>query len=172
MKKLSIVVAVLLVIAALAYSQRGTIAKRIMSRGVDMVMGADTLAELGDGLHVTICGAGGPMPDIKRSGACVAIVAGQKIFLVDTGTNGVRNLGRLRYPLGKVAAVLLTHFHTDHIDGLGETATLRWVSVANTRPLPVIGPEGVTQVVAGFNEAYELDAGYRHDHHGDSVTQG
>ena len=58
MKKLSIVVAVLLVIAAFAYSQRGTIAKRIMSRGVDMVMGTDTLAELGDGLHVTICGAG------------------------------------------------------------------------------------------------------------------
>jgi ribonuclease Z len=110
------------------------------------------------------------MPDAKRSGACVAIVAGQNIFLVDTGTNGARNLGRMRYPLGQVAAVLLTHFHSDHIDGLGEAATLRWVSAANTQPLPVIGPEGVGKVVAGFNEAYELDAGYRYTHHGETVA--
>lgn len=170
MRKLSIILIILLAVTALTYSQRGTIAKRIMARGVDMVMGTDTLAELGDGLHVAICGAGGPMPDIKRSGACVAIVAGEKIFLVDTGTNGVRNLGRMRYPIGSVAAVLLTHFHSDHIDGLGEVATLRWVSVANTSPLPVIGPEGVNQVVAGFNDAYELDTGYRHAHHGDVVA--
>ena len=170
MRKLTITLVVLLALAVLAYSQRTTIAKRIMSRGVDMVMGTDTLAELGEGLHVAICGAGGPMPDIKRSGACVAIVAGEKIFLVDTGTNGVRSLGRMRYPVGSIAAVLLTHFHSDHIDGLGEVATLRWVSVANASPLPVIGPQGVNQVVAGFNDAYELDTGYRHAHHGDTVA--
>jgi ribonuclease Z len=170
MRKLAIIAVVLLIIAALAYSQRANIAKRIMSQGVEMAMGADTLAELGDGLHITVCGAGGPMPDIKRSGACVAIVAGDRIFMVDTGTNGVRNLARLRYPLGSIAAVLLTHFHSDHIDGLGEVATLRWVSVANTRPLPVIGPEGVAEVVAGFNAAYEQDTGYRYAHHGATVA--
>ena len=170
MRKFTIILLALLLVAALAYLQRGTIAQRIMSRGVDMVMNTDTLAELGDGLHLAICGAGGPMPDSKRSGPCVAIVAGEKIFMVDTGTNGVRNLARMRYPLGQVAAVLLTHFHSDHIDGLGEVATLRWVSAANTSPLPVIGPQGVTQVVAGFNESYELDTGYRNAHHGDVVA--
>jgi len=170
MRKLTISVVVLMVLAAVVYSQRGNIGKRIMNRGVDIAMQSDTLAELGEGLHVAICGAGGPMPDIKRSGACVAIVAGQRIFMVDTGTNGVRNLARMRYPLGQVTAVLLTHFHSDHIDGLGEVATLRWVSAANTKPLPVIGPQGVTQVVAGFNEAYELDTGYRNAHHGDTVA--
>ncbi len=170
MRKLTITLLVIALAATLAYSQRATIAKRIMTRGIDHTMSTDTLAGLGEGLHLTICGAGGPMPDIKRSGACVAIVAGDRIFMVDTGTNGVRNLGRMRYPLGKVAAVLLTHFHSDHIDGLGEVATLRWVSAANTRPLPVIGPRGVTQVVAGFDDAYEQDSGYRNAHHGDTVA--
>lgn len=170
MRKLTIALLVLVLAGALAYSQRATIAKRIMSRGIEMAMAQDTLGELGDGLHMTICGAGGPMPDIKRSGACVAIIAGDRIFLVDTGTNGMRNLARMRYPVGNVTAVLLTHFHSDHMDGLGETATLRWVSVGNTSPLPVIGPQGVSQVVAGFNNAYELDTGYRHDHHGDTVA--
>ncbi len=170
MRKLMIIMTALLVLAGLVYSQRGVIGKRIMSQGVDMAMQNDTLAELGEGLHVAVCGAGGPMPDIKRSGACIAIVAGQKIIMVDTGTNGVRNLGRMRYPPGKIAAVLLTHFHSDHIDGLGEVATLRWVSAGHTRPLPIIGPQGVTKVVAGFNQAYELDTGYRNAHHGDSVA--
>jgi ribonuclease Z len=170
MRKLTITVLVIVVLALLAYSQRADIAKRIMSRGVEVAMANNTLAELGDGLHLAICGAGGPMPDIKRSGACVAVVAGDRIFLVDTGTNGLRSLARMRYPLGNVAAVLLTHFHSDHIDGLGETATLRWVSAANTSPLPVIGPQGVTEVVGGFNTAYELDTVYRHEHHGDLVA--
>lgn len=170
MRKLTITALVILVVALLAYTQRSAIAKRIMSRGLETVMSNDTLAELGDGLHMAICGAGGPMPDIKRSGACVAIIAGDRIFLVDTGTNGIRNLARMRYPLGSVTAVLLTHFHSDHIDGLGEVATLRWVSAANTAPLPVIGPQGVSEVVAGFNAAYKLDTGYRHAHHGDTVA--
>tara|TARA_R110001592_G_scaffold363323_1_gene684023 strand:- start:124047 stop:125117 length:1071 start_codon:yes stop_codon:yes gene_type:complete len=170
MRKFTIALLVAVILAVLVYTQRSVIAKRIMSRGVETVMASDTLTQLGDGLHLAICGAGGPMPDIKRSGACVAIIAGDKIFLVDTGTNGVRNLARMRYPLGNVTAVLLTHFHSDHIDGLGEVATLRWVSAGNTRPLPVIGPQGVGRVVAGFNTAYEMDTGYRHDHHGDTVA--
>ena len=66
--------------------------------------------------------------------------------------------------------LLLTHFHSDHIDGLGELATVRWVQGGNTEPLPVIGPTGVEQVVGGFDAAYAQDAVYRNDHHGDRVA--
>jgi ribonuclease Z len=133
-------------------------------------MTQDTLGDLGPGLHLTLCGAGGPMPSATRSGACVAIAAGDKLFVVDAGTNGVRNLGQMRYPLGKIEAVFLTHFHSDHIDGLGELATLRWVQGSWQTPLPVIGPQGVEDVVAGFNAAYAQDAVYRNVHHGDAVV--
>ncbi len=74
------------------------------------------------------------------------------------------------YQPAEIEAVFLTHFHSDHIDGLGETATIRWASGANTSPLPVYGPEGVEQVVDGFNTAYAFDVVYRHDHHGDTVA--
>jgi len=57
------------------------------------------------------------------------------------------------------AAVFLTHFHSDHIDGLGEVATLRWVGNGNKSPLPVFGPPSVERVVNGFNAAYACDAG-------------
>lgn len=170
MQKLVILVALIAVIGILGYSQRATIAQGIMAKGLEARMSADIISGLDDGLHLALCGAGGPMPAPKASGPCVAVVAGQKLFVVDAGTDGVRNLARMGYPAGEVEAVFLTHFHSDHIDGLGELATIRWVSVGNTRPLPVYGPEGVEQVVEGFDRAYAQDALYRHEHHGDTVA--
>jgi ribonuclease Z len=169
-KKSIIALAVIAIIAVVAYSQRATLSMRIMARGMEVAMNTDPLAELEDGLHVTLCGAGGPLPDPKRSGACVAVVAGQQLFVVDAGTNGARNLARMRYPIGRINTLLLTHFHSDHIDGMGELATLRWVQAGNTQALPVIGPEGVEKVVEGFNSAYAQDSVYRHEHHGDTVA--
>lgn len=170
MKKSVITLAIIALIAVLAYSQRATIASRLMAKGLETRMGADVISSMEDGLHLALCGAGGPLPAPNASGPCVAVVAGKRLFVVDAGTDGLRNLTRMGYQPGSIEAVFLTHFHSDHIDGLGEMATIRWVSAANTRPLAVYGPEGVQEVVDGFNKAYKLDAGYRHDHHGDTVA--
>ena len=90
-------------------------------------------------------------------------------FLVDSGTNGPRNLNPLGYPAGRVSGVFLSHFHSDHIDGLGELATFRWSTGNKLTPLPVWS-EGVEQVVASFNAAYSQDFIYRNAHHGDNVA--
>ncbi len=170
MKKLLTIASILAVVFFVAYSQRATIAGRLMERGLEARMGADKVAALEDGLHLALCGAGGPMPAPNASGPCVAVVAGKQLFVVDSGTDGPRNLGRMGYPVGKVEAVFLTHFHSDHIDGLGELSTLRWAAGDNTSPLPVYGPQGVEKVVDGFNAAYSQDFVYRHEHHGDTVA--
>jgi len=170
MKKLLVLVIVFVVIGLAAFSQRANIAARVLERGLAARMGADTVAGLPDGLHLALCGAGGPLPAPDASGPCVAVVAGKRLFVVDAGTDGARNLNRMGYRPGGIEAVFLTHFHSDHIDGLGELATLRWVGAGNTAPLPVYGPPGVAQVVDGFNAAYGQDVGYRHAHHGDAVA--
>ncbi len=170
MKKSTILLGVLVALAVLVYSQRTALLERMMARGMEARMSANVMDDFQDGLHLALCGAGGPMPAPHASGPCVAVVAGNRLFVVDAGTDGVRNLGRMSYPVGNIEAVFLTHFHSDHIDGLGELATLRWVTAANTRPLPVYGPEGVQQVVEGFDGSYAQDVGYRHDHHGDTVA--
>ncbi|MGI9286688.1 MAG: MBL fold metallo-hydrolase [Pseudomonadales bacterium] len=169
-RKITVPLLILVLLAALIYVMRGSLAVSVMERAISKRMGADARDELPSGLNVGVCGAGGPLPDPQRSGACIVVMAGETMLLVDSGTNGARNLNRMGIPIGDVDAVLLTHFHSDHIDGLGETGTLRWVSQANTSPLPVIGPEGVEPVVAGFNLAYEQDTGYRQAHHGDIVA--
>jgi ribonuclease Z len=170
MKKSITILAVIAILGALVYSQRTTIVKRMMVKGLESRMDSDIINNFEDGLHLALCGAGGPMPGPNASGPCVAVVAGKRLFVVDAGTDGLRNLGRMGYAAGSIEAVFLTHFHSDHIDGLGELATIRWVSAANTSPLPVYGPEGVQQVVDGFDTAYAGDVGYRHDHHGDTVA--
>jgi ribonuclease Z len=110
------------------------------------------------------------MPDPQRSGPCVAVIAGKRLFVIDTGSGSARTLARMRFSPGLVERVLLTHFHSDHIDGLGEMMLQRWVNGAHREPLPVHGPEGVQGVVDGFNAAYGLDKGYRIAHHGEEIV--
>jgi ribonuclease Z len=170
MKKAVTVLAILVAVAVIAYNQRATIASRLLEKGLESRMGADIVAELEDGLHLALCGAGGPLPAPNASGPCVAVVAGKQLFMVDAGTDGPRNLARMGYQPGTVRGVFLTHFHSDHIDGLGEISTIRWAGGDNATPLPVYGPRGVEQVVDGFNAAYAQDFTYRHEHHGDLVA--
>ncbi len=170
MNKVTVALLVIAVVGLIGYSQRATIAARIMERGLELRLFADRLDELEDGLHLALCGAGGPLPAPKASGPCVAVVAGKRLFVVDVGTDSPRNLGRMSFQAGSVEAVFLTHFHSDHIDGLGELATIRWAGGDNTRPLPVHGPEGIERVVEGFNMAYDQDFFYRNEHHGDAVA--
>jgi ribonuclease Z len=164
----------LLAIAVLAggagYVFRGEIALALMQRTLERNMSTDAIAELPDGLHVGLCGAGAPMPSADRSGPCVVVIAGKRMFVVDAGTGGVRTLARMGLAPGSVERVLLTHFHSDHIDGLGEMMLQRWVGAANASPLPVHGPGGVEAVVEGFNMAYANDKGYRVAHHGEAVA--
>lgn len=166
MKKPYIAGIVTLLLALTVYSQRGPIMLKILPGALDKAMAGQSFADLPDGLHISLCGAGGPMPSTNRSGPCVAVIAGEQLFIVDAGTNGARNLGRMGIDQGNIEALFLTHFHSDHIDGLGEMAMLRWVTGNSSSPLPVYGPEGVADVVAGFNLAYSQDAKHRTDHHG------
>lgn len=168
--KKSLALISLLVVIAVIYSQRATLVVKLIERVAEQRMGLDATASLPDGLSVVLCGAGGPLPDPKRSGPCVAVIAGKTLVVVDAGTGGSRNLAAMQIPQGNIDALFLTHFHSDHIDGLGELAMMRWVNAANTTPLPVIGPSGLQAVIDGFNQAYGSDAVYRNAHHTDMVA--
>jgi len=170
MSKGRIALLVLLLAGLGLFALRGPIALRMMDRALARNLAADPIAELPDGLHVLLCGAGGPLPDSVRSGPCAAVIAGRTLVVVDAGTGGARNLQRTGFAPGRLEAVFLTHFHSDHIDGLGEMAMLRWTGAAHDTPLPVYGPAGVEEVVGGFGEAYRQDAVYRTAHHGPAVA--
>jgi ribonuclease Z len=168
MKKSISYVAALFIISFL--SGCSSIVTYFMPMAAKHAVADNLMASLPDGLHLVLCGAGSPLPDPQRSGPCVAIIAGKLLFVVDAGTGGARNMLRMHVQAGGIAAVFITHFHSDHIDGLGELGMLRWIGGANRTRLPVYGPPGVEQVVAGFNQAYLADAAYRTAHHGIEVA--
>ena len=149
---------------------REPLALRLMERGLRANMQANLLDELPDGLHLVLCGAGSPLPDVERGGPCAAVIAGRRLFVVDAGAGAARTMARLRLPPGEIEAILLTHFHSDHLDGLGELLLQRWIGSASQTPTPVHGPEGVEQVVAGFALAYAQDSTYRTAHHGPGIA--
>lgn len=162
----------LVVIIALAvlFIFRRPIAVNLVKHQLHDKLAHTWFKQLPDGLDVLLCGAGGPMPDPQRSGPCTVVVAGSHVFVVDAGPGSVGNLMRSGIPVGQVEAVFLTHFHSDHIGDLGELMLQRWINGTPHQPLPVYGPTGVTQVVAGFNQAYQLDDGYRTAHHGPAIA--
>jgi ribonuclease Z len=166
---LAALVLVLLATGA-AWTLRDRLALAAMSRVYRQAFAGRALQELPDGLHVGLCGSGAPMPDPTRAGPCLAVVAGRRLFVIDSGPGSTRNLALMNLPPAQVEAVFLTHFHSDHIGDLGELMLQRWAGGAAVRPLDVYGPTGVDQVVRGFEAAYALDRGYRIAHHGPGVV--
>lgn len=115
-------------------------------------------------MHVVLCGTGSPLPDATRASACTAVIAGGQMVVIDVGPGSWRKLALANLPQQALRAVLLTHFHSDHIGELGEATTQSWIA-GRKQPLPVYGPPGVERVVAGFAQAYAQDVDYRVAHH-------
>ncbi|MEQ1641668.1 MAG: MBL fold metallo-hydrolase [Novosphingobium sp.] len=171
-RKLGIAAAVLALAAGLLFLfGRGWLAERAFQSALDNTVGVDQSAKLEDGLHVYVCGSGSPMPDAERAGPCLAVLAGNQAFVFDAGSGSIRKLGRMGFPMPKLQAAFLTHLHSDHIDGLGELLLQAWVAGGRSAPLPVYGPAGTDQVIAGLNSTYTIDQGYRVAHHGPNVVQ-
>lgn len=152
-------------IAAVLFVFQRQIATAVLQTVAHKNVGRNVLPDLPDGLHVGLCGTGSPFPDPSRAGPCTAVIAGERLFVVDTGEGSARNLGYMGLPASKIEAILLTHFHSDHIDGMGPFLLQRWGLGTFETPTPVYGPPGVETVVDGFRAAYVLDFGYRVAHH-------
>ncbi|MEK6807077.1 MAG: MBL fold metallo-hydrolase [Pseudomonadota bacterium] len=118
-----------------------------------------------DALRLLVCGSSSPFPSDERARPCLAVIAGGKFYVVDTGPGSWNRMALLRIPGERIGGVMFTHFHSDHVGDLGEFNMQTWVA-GRDAPLQVYGPAGIERLVAGFREAYALDTGYRIAHHG------
>jgi ribonuclease Z len=162
-------VAIIVVLSALAFIFQ----KQILTVAATKIIQqrfANQSQKFNEGLYAGLAGSGAPFADNNRAGPCIVVEAGNHLYIVDTGEGSARNVALMGFDIGKTEAILLTHFHSDHIADLGEFMLQRWAGGSNAKPVDVIGPEGVEKVVEGFNRAYELDAGYRVAHHGPEIV--
>ena len=122
-------------------------------------------------LKVTLLGTGSPMPSPDRAGPATLISAGEgpegEHYLVDAGRGVLMRLAASGLGAPNLAAVLITHLHSDHITDLNDVITTRWVMTFEETPLTIVGPVGTKSVVDHLLASLEPDIEYRIAHHQD-----
>jgi len=124
---------------------------------------SDTSALQDGGLHVVLGGTGTLSTD-ERAGSSVAVMAAGEVLVFDVGPGSTRVLGSSGVPLSEVSHVFVTHMHSDHFGDLGEL-TIASEILGRDEALTVHGPEGVEELVEGFEVAYALDHAHRSAQH-------
>ncbi len=109
---------------------------------------------------VTLLGTGVPVPSPDRFGNSTLVEAGDQKLLIDAGRGAAIRLFQLKVPLGRLDALFLTHYHSDHTSGIPDVWLTGWLeSFFGTRrtPLRVIGPTGAKRLMSKLAEAYDAD---------------
>jgi ribonuclease Z len=120
-------------------------------------------------MRITLLGTGSPIPDARRAGPSTLVTADGLSVLVDCGRGVLMRLVAAGVLPPMLDGVLITHLHSDHITDLGDVITTRWVMSPMPRPLTIIGPPGLREVVDATLASLAPDIRYRIDHHDDIV---
>lgn len=151
--------AVVAVGGAVAYLNREWIIERVIRNQL-----ADTADYLFPGdpeqFRVLLCGTGSPEPSAAKAQACTVVAVGGKVFVFDVGEGATKSLVDSDVSLSDIERVFITHFHSDHFNGLGTLINQSW-TWGRAQPLDVMGPVGTGDVISALSSAYTLDNGYR-----------
>ena len=109
---------------------------------------------------VTLLGTGTPIPVPDRFGPSTLVEAGEQKLLIDAGRGATIRLYQLGVPIGRIDALLLTHYHSDHTVGIPDIWLTGWLQShfgTRTEPFRVIGPTGAKAFMSNLEKAYAAD---------------
>lgn len=115
-------------------------------------------------MRVTLLGTGTPNPTLDRFGPSTLVQAGGLNLLFDAGRGNTVRLWQLKVPLGKIDQVFLTHFHSDHVNGLSDLWMTGWlppVYAGRKTPLGITGPTGLKALTDGLTAAFANNTAVR-----------
>ena len=87
---------------------------------------------------VTITGSGIPMPSPGRAGAGALVRHDDTLIQVDAGPATLFRLTEAEIDITGLAALVITHHHSDHLMGIPELVLTRWIR-NGARPCPALG---------------------------------
>ncbi len=119
-----------------------------------------------DAMLVTLLGTGSPVPRADRYSMSTLIQAGGLNLVFDAGRGCTIRLNQVGVALGKVDAVFITHFHSDHLNGLPDLWMTSYLPPSfgrRTRPLDIYGPPGIGHIAATMRAAFADDVRIRLD---------
>lgn len=138
--------------------------RSVLRCGIAGVLAACALAlpaAAADGpFRVTLLGTGTPVPSAERFGFSTLIEAGDQKLVFDFGRGVTIRLAQLRIPFGKINAHFLTHFHSDHLNGLPDLWLTGWLRPPygqRNQRFAFYGPPGIAKLAKGLTEAFSRD---------------
>jgi len=137
--------------------------------GVTPANGAETpvpTAVSPDAMVVTLLGTGSPVPRPDRYGMSTLVQAGGLNLVFDAGRGCTIRLNQAGVALGKVDALFITHFHSDHLNGLPDLWMTGYLSPSfgrRTQALDMYGPRGIGRMAATMRDTFGDDIRIRMD---------
>ena len=112
-----------------------------------------------DEMRVTLLGTGSPVPSDERYGTSTLVQAGDLNLVFDAGRGASIRTSQAGTPAGQIDGVFITHFHSDHVNGLSDLWLTGFLPAFGGRDgtFDVYGPTGVEDLVAGIREAHSDD---------------
>jgi ribonuclease Z len=113
---------------------------------------------------VTLLGTASPSPRPTRFGPSTLVQAGGQTLLFDAGRGVPIRMGQIKVPIGKIDALFITHYHSDHVSGIPDVWLTGWLGPVFGRrktPFHVIGPTGAKNLMTNLQKAYALDVSIR-----------
>src|SRR4051794_21949155 len=109
---------------------------------------------------VTLLGTASPSPRPTRFGPSTLVEAGDQKLLFDAGRGVPIRMWQIKVPMGKLDALFITHFHSDHVSGIPDLWLTGWLGPEFGRraaPFRVIGPIGTKALMENIEKTYALD---------------
>ena len=95
-------------------------------------------------MTITITGSGIPMPSPGRAGAGALLRHDDTLVQADAGPATLFRLTEAGVDITRLAALVITHHHSDHLLGIPELVLTRWIrnGVRPCEALPIYCPDG------------------------------
>jgi ribonuclease BN (tRNA processing enzyme) len=103
-------------------------------------------------MQVQFIGCGDALGSGGRYNTCFHVTGERVNFLIDCGASSLPALKRLKIVRDDIDLILITHFHGDHFGGLPFLLLDAQFS-RRTRPLLIVGPQGIERRLTQLSEA-------------------
>ncbi|MEW6350807.1 MAG: ribonuclease Z [Thermodesulfobacteriota bacterium] len=107
-------------------------------------------------MEITVLGSGTATPSLERNASGLAVRSAGKLVLVDMGPGTIRRLCEARIDTRLVDAILVTHFHPDHVSDIVPFLFASNYSFGPVREelFGIIGPRGLQEYYNSLVRTY------------------
>jgi ribonuclease Z len=113
-------------------------------------------AALAQDTRVILLGTGNPNPEPERMGPAVAVVSGDRVYIVDCGPGVVRRAAQAGLAMEQLTRLFVTHLHSDHTAGYPDLILTPAVT-GRLEPFEIYGPPGLRSMTSHILKAWKED---------------